>query len=173
MRSTISVGNTPNDGTGDTLRDAMVKINSNFQDAWRGYYSYLIPPSPNNTSLIGDINTNNYVYSPANSPVAISFTASSPVYTTIRVEFNCGQPQNGTGAGHMAIVRSYNNADDVMVGGWVVSPGDTNGYSYTFYDTIEGVQAGDTFVYKLANFTNGTIDISTTLGMSLILREFG
>ena len=27
---TINVGTTPNDGTGDTLRDAMIKVNSNF-----------------------------------------------------------------------------------------------------------------------------------------------
>lgn len=171
-RYSILVGTNPNDGTGDTLRDAMIKINSNFQDSWRGYYSYILTPSPDNFNLTGDINTNNYVYS-SNTQVTVGLTSTGPEYTTMRVEFNCGQPQNGTGTGYMAIVRSINGGSDVTVGGWTVSPADTNGYSYTFYDNVEGIQVGDVLSYKLANFTDGTIDIPTTLGMSLILREFG
>ena len=34
----ISTGNTANDGTGDTLRDAAIKINDNFNDVWFQQY---------------------------------------------------------------------------------------------------------------------------------------
>lgn len=36
-KETISVGSAPNDGTGNTLRDAMIKVNNNFTDLYGGW----------------------------------------------------------------------------------------------------------------------------------------
>ena len=49
----INVGTTPNDGTGDTLRDAMVKVNSNFSSVYMD--SVIVCNQANKDTTLGGV----------------------------------------------------------------------------------------------------------------------
>ena len=77
---TINVGTTPNDGTGDQLRTAFAKVNSNFS-----YESTYVDGSLNTlNSSIGNLRTytdgslNNKANSSSLSPTQINFSTSIP-----------------------------------------------------------------------------------------------
>jgi hypothetical protein len=66
-QQTILVGANPNDGNGDPLRDAMIKINANFTDLYSNYQTEagltanVITMTANNTSYVGLVSAANVV----------------------------------------------------------------------------------------------------------------
>jgi len=71
----LNVGTTPNDGTGDTLRDASVKINANFTELYTTVSSAQLPSQTGNTGLY--LTTNGTVASWATAGTVTSVSIAS------------------------------------------------------------------------------------------------
>jgi hypothetical protein len=72
-KQTINVGNSVNDGTGDTLRNAMIKINANFSEVYSSY-------TANGTITVGNSTVNSTINSTSlstNNIFAVSINAAS------------------------------------------------------------------------------------------------
>ena len=68
-KQTINVGISPNDGQGDLLRDAMIKVNSNFTELYAG--NNFIDITASNTITVGNSTSNTFI-----TPGAVSFNGT-------------------------------------------------------------------------------------------------
>ena len=66
----INVGTVPNDGTGDALRDGMIKVNSNFTELYNN------PPISNSLTVANTLTVGN---STANSTVNSSYMTTAAI----------------------------------------------------------------------------------------------
>lgn len=77
-KQTIDVGTAANDGTGDPLRDAMVKVNANFTELYTDAF-------PSNTVSVGNssvnavINSTSMVFANASSRISVGNSTSNAV----------------------------------------------------------------------------------------------
>lgn len=78
-KQTINVGSAPNDGTGDPLRDAMVKVNSNFTELYTDAF-------PSNTVSVGNSSVNAVVNSTSislSNPASVITVGNTSVKATV------------------------------------------------------------------------------------------
>lgn len=62
-KQVIGIGTTPNDGTGDPLRDAFDKCNDNFTELYNGVAPTGTPATSSDTGTTGTIEwDSNYIY---------------------------------------------------------------------------------------------------------------
>ncbi len=116
----VNVGSVPNDGSGDTLRDAMIKINSNFSEL------YNIPTRLISTSSGSTASTDRYVGVDYAGTVAIALhtpTANGQLITIKDESGNCSNhPITVTGAvdNSTSFMLSINNGSISLVyrDGW-------------------------------------------------------
>ncbi len=116
----VNVGSVPNDGSGDTLRDAMIKINSNFSELYN-IPTRLIDTSSGSTSVSDRYVGVNYA---GNVTIALHTPTSNGQLITIKDESgNCSNhPITVTGAvdNSTSFTLSINNGSISLVyrDGW-------------------------------------------------------
>jgi hypothetical protein len=62
-KQTINVGDTPNDGTGDLVRDSFIKVNDNFDEIYSGFETESIILASNTGLTLGESTIENAGYS--------------------------------------------------------------------------------------------------------------
>ena len=173
-KQTIFVGSLPNDGTGDTLRAAMVKVNANFSEL----YVLHDPASANYTVPFGDVGpvsaTNTSQFSHNGQPVEITLTTTSDTYTEIELRVSAPSVLLTGGAQGPVVIQRVVNGVGTDIYGFIVSSID-NGYHVIFEDT-HGQPVGTEITYKLFNRTGttgvpGTVQFVTTYGFQFGGRE--
>ena len=112
-RQNISVGNAPNDGTGDPLRVAFEKINNNFTDLYNNFGS-------SGLNFIGNVvstsNTNDDINLVPNGSGQVKVGGNNPVriYNT--------NPSISTSTGALTVAGGVGVAGNVEIGGSVYAP---------------------------------------------------
>ena len=112
-RQNISVGNAPNDGTGDPLRVAFEKINNNFTDLYNNFGS-------SGVNFIGNVistsNTNDDLNLVPNGSGQVKIGGNNPVriYNTLA--------STSTSTGALTVVGGVGVGGNVEVGGSIYAP---------------------------------------------------
>ena len=125
-RQNISVGNAPNDGTGDPLRIAFEKINNNFTDLYNNFGSSglnfignVISTSNSNDDINLVPNGSGKVKIGSNSPVRIYNTSASVSTTTGALTIVGGVGVGGNvevGGSIYAPAAAFNNLEGTIIG---------------------------------------------------------
>ena len=172
-KQTIFVGSLPNDGTGDTLRGAMIKVNSNFTEL----YNLHAGASSNFTIPYGDvgpvIGINGAEFTHNDQPVEFTLTTTSDEYQEIQIRLSAPSVLLSGAQGPVVIQRVVDGtATDIY--GFIVSSID-NSY-HVIYEDTHGQDVGTEITYKLFNRTGtngtaGTVQFVTTYGFQFGGRE--
>ena len=183
-QQTINVGTVANDGTGDKLRDAMVKVNANFSDLYTNYQtsaglsaniaSYL----PNYT---GVVNSASYTVGTTTVVNATAFYVSntsgnvtvSPYGVTISANGNgfvaMGNSINNTSITHAQIQISNSTVGNVQITPALLTManGSVNALSHTIGTTLIANTTGvyHTGTINAASHTVGTSTIANATGV--------
>lgn len=140
-RQNISVGNAPNDGTGDPLRVAFEKINNNFTDLYNNFGS-------SGLNFIGNVvstsNTNDDINLVPNGSGKVKFGTNNPV----RIYNTSASVSTTTGA--LTIVGGVGVGGNVEVGGSIYAPA-------AAFNNLEGTIIGAALPEE-AHFT--TMDVT-------------
>lgn len=172
-KQTIFVGSLPNDGTGDTLRDSMIKVNANFTEL----YSVHDASSSNYTVPFGDIGPVTAVsgaqFSHNSVPVEFTITISSAFYSQVQIRLSAPSVLlTGSTQGPVVIQRVVNGVATNIHGIYVASI--DNGYHVVYEDT-HGADVGTEITYRLINRTDlvtpGNVSFVTTYGFQFGGRE--
>ena len=172
-QQSIFVGSAANDGTGDTLRTAMIKVNSHFTEL----YQLHDPASSNYDIPFGDVGPvtaiDTFQFSHNSTPVQFTLTTTSDVYRQIQIRLSAPSVLLSGGQGPVVFQRVVGGVS-TNVYGFIVSTID-NGYHVTYEDT-HGQPVGTEITYKLINRTGlsgspGTIQFVTTYGFQFGGRE--
>ena len=172
-KQTIFVGSLPNDGTGDTLRSAMIKTNANFSELYILHDS----ASDNFTVPYGDIGpvsaTNTSQFAHNGQPVEFTLTTTSDTYQQIQIRFSAPSVLLSGAQGPVVIQRVVDGVG-TDIHAIIVSSID-NGYHMVYEDT-HGQPVGTEITYKLFNRTGsggtgGTVQFVTTYGFQFGGRE--
>jgi len=173
-RQSIFIGTAANDGTGDTLRNAMIKVNDNFTEL----YSVHTDTSSSNYNIpygdVGPVSAISGAQFTHNSlPVEFTITVSSEFYQQVQVRLSAPSILlTGSTQGPVVFQRVVEGVS-TDVYGFIVSSID-NGYHITYEDT-HGQPIGTQITYRLVNKTNlavaGTVSFVTTYGFQFGGRE--
>lgn len=140
-RQNISVGNAPNDGTGDPLRVAFEKINNNFTDLYNNFGS-------SGLNFIGNVistsNSNDDINLVPNGSGKVKFGGSAPV----RIYNTSASVSTTTGA--LTVVGGVGIGGNVEVGGSIYAPA-------AAFNNLEGTIIGAALPAQ-AHFT--TMDVA-------------
>lgn len=173
-KQTIFVGSLPNDGTGDTLRSAMIKVNANFSEL----YILHDPASSNYTIPFGDVgpvsaaNTSQFIHNQL--PVEFTLTTTSDVYEQIQIRLSVPSVLLTGGTQGPVIIQRVVDGVGTDIYGFIVSSID-NAYHIIYEDT-HGQPVGTEITYKLFNRTGttgtpGTVQFVTQYGFQFGGRE--
>jgi hypothetical protein len=172
-QQTIFVGSLPNDGTGDTLRGAMIKTNANFTEL----YDLHDGAGDNFTVPYGDIGpisaTNTSQFTHNGEPVEFTLTTTSDTYQQIQIRLSAPSVLLSGAQGPVVIQRVVDGVG-TDIHAIIVSSID-NGYHMVYEDT-HGQPVGTAITYKLFNRTGsggtgGTVQFVTTYGFQFGGRE--
>ena len=169
----IFVGSNPNDGTGDLLRNAMVKANSNFDELYsihsvqHGEYKVAYG---SNTPVIAD---NGEVLTHGTNAVQFSITKGAAGMDQIEINLAAPSIILSGAQGPIAVQRII-GTEVTNVYAFIVSSID-NGYHITFEDT-HGASEADVITYRLYNMTGsdgtaGAVTFPTTYGFQFCGKE--
>ena len=173
-KQTIFVGSLPNDGTGDTLRNAMVKANANFTELYelhsaRSHAEYSVPYGDVGPVTAND--TEQFVHDA--SPVEFTITVTDVSRTEVLIIFSAPSILLSGAQGPIVIQRVVGGVG-TYIHGFIVSSID-NGY-HMAYEETHGQPVGTAITYKLFNRTGsggtgGTVQFVTTYGFQFGGRE--
>jgi hypothetical protein len=169
----IFVGATANDNTGDTLRDAMVKINTNFSELYTRHNgssdNFTVPYG--GAFALSATNSSQFAY--ANQ--LVEFAITTTISTSTKVQVVLSAPSvNISGAEGPVVIQRVVDGVGTDIHGIIVSSLD-NGY-HLVYDDIHGQVLGTVITYKLFNRTGsgvtaGTVEFLTAYGFQFGGRE--
>lgn len=132
-KQTIGIGSVPNDGNGDTIRDALDKVNDNFDEVYSAFTFSSNNASLANTLIVGNTTVN----------VAVNSTSFSVANSTSNISLSSGSLSLGN-----STVNVVANSSTLIIGNYSV-----NAVSYKF---------GNTTVNSIANSTTLKISNSTS-----------
>jgi hypothetical protein len=125
-KQTINVGNSVNDGTGDTLRNAMIKINANFSEVYSSYIA-------NGTITVGNSTVNSTINSSSlstNNIVAVSINAVSITGTLVTASQPNITSNNTSYVGSVTAANVVSNAQlSANLANYVTSSSLTSNYA--------------------------------------------
>jgi hypothetical protein len=173
-KQTIFVGSLPNDGTGDTLRNAMVKANANFTELYelhsaRSHAEYSVPYGG-----VGPVTANDTEqFAHDGSPVEFTITTTSVERTEVLIILSAPSILLSGAQGPIVIQRVVGGVG-TYIHGFIVSSID-NGYRMV-YEDVHGQSVGTEITYKLINITGsggvgGVVQFPTTYGFQFCGRE--
>jgi hypothetical protein len=191
-KQTILVGTTPNDGTGDLLRNAMIKCNSNFTELYDTVDEIdrlVTSKSEMVTVEYGSVDNvtaqNGSVFEYQGSPLAVNIQVSPPAgindipdNKAVRIRVAAPVIQSTTAEGPVLLQRvSLTESQDPVVDnifGFMVSPG-TDRIFFTF-DDEHNLEEGVNIQYRLYNATGsgisgGDVTFETSLGFQFSAEE--
>lgn len=169
----INVGTVLNDGTGDILRNAMIKANNNFTEL----YALHDGSNQNFTIPYGDIGpvsaTNGSQFTHNAQNVEFTVTTTSTDFQQIQIRLSAPSVLLSGAQGPVVIQRVVNGVG-IDIYGFIVSSID-NSYHIIYEDT-HGQDIGTQITYKLFNRTGtngtaGTVQFVTTYGFQFGGRE--
>ena len=170
----IFVGSSANDGTGDTLRNAMVKTNTNFTELYglhsaRSHAEYNVPYGDVGPVTAND--TEQFVHD--GSPVEFTITVTDVSRTEVLIIFSAPSILLSGAQGPIVIQRVVSGVG-TYIHGFIVSSID-NGY-HMVYEDAHGQSVGTEITYKLINITGsggvgGVVEFPTTYGFQFCGRE--
>jgi hypothetical protein len=170
----IFVGSSANDGTGDTLRNAMVKTNTNFTELYglhsvRSHAEYNVPYGDVGPVTAND--TEQFVHD--GLPVEFTITTTSVERTEVLIILSAPSILLSGAQGPIVIQRVVGGVG-TYIHGFIVSSID-NGY-HIVYEDAHGQSVGTEITYKLINITGsggvgGVVQFPTTYGFQFCGRE--
>ena len=172
-KQSIFVGSLPNDGTGDTLRDAMIKCNDNFTELYNAH----APNSGYFTVPYGDIGPvaagNSSVFEHNSQQCQFTITTQSG-FNVIRIALSAPSILLGGNTQGPVTIQRVVNGVATNIHGIYVSSVDV-GYQFT-YDDIHNLSVGTEVTYRLFNNTGsggtaGTVQFVTSYGFQFSGRE--
>lgn len=125
-KQTINIGTIANDGTGDPLRNAFTKVNSNFTEAYAIAQSAY--DSSNNKTIFTHIELTER-HDPTGNVITFTRPANTNISDVIDTGLALARSNNGQGIYNSAIEASYNAA---------VSPANTE-WNWTGWDNLDNV----------------------------------
>ena len=181
-QQTIFVGSLPNDGTGDTLRGAMIKTNANFTELYALHdgagdnftvpYGSIGTITATNTSQFTHSGDNGGIVDPGRL-VEFTLTTTSENYQQIQIRLSAPSVLLSGAQGPVVIQRVVDGVG-TDIHAIIVSSID-NGYHMVYEDT-HGQPVGTAITYKLFNRTGsggtgGTVQFVPTYGFQFGGRE--
>ena len=174
-KQVIFVGTTPNDGTGDLLRNAMLKVNANFdelyttKDAIHQHGDYKVPFG--GTTPVTAANASVFLH--GTSSVEFQMTVSDTEFDKIEISISAPSIILSGAQGPVAIQRVVDGVVTTIYA-FIVSSID-NGYHISVEDD-HGKNPGTVITYRLYNMTGsggtgGTVTFPTTYGFQFCGKE--
>ena len=173
-QQTINIGTTPNDGTGDTIRNAFDKVNDNFDEVYSGLSFSSNNINVANTIIVGNstVNTiaNSTLVQVANSTATANLTVGSLVIglstvntTTVSVGANVVVQASGLFAGN-STVNSTLNSTTLQVSNATSSVTLNGGTLLVGNSTVNSSVNSSVLTIASANVTTNTFTLGSSSG---------
>lgn len=174
-QQTINVGTNPNDGTGDPIRTAMTKINSNFNDFYNGTGQQNVV-SIGNSSVNATVNATIYTGT-SNNTLYVGTVSAANVVSNAQLTANLANYLQQAANGNVSVTTSvqiggvigtgnaaYINSTTIMLGNSTVNSFSNSTHFYTGNSTYFafGNSTYDVIVSPAGNTVSNAISIAVT-----------